>query len=571
MSTDASTPSWPSGALPKPVLPDDPALLQQMVHELLEALAARDRQLERVQHRLSLILQRLYGPRRERIDPDQLLLFADALAAAQPDAPSEPADTEDVPLAPGTKKRRGHGRRELPADLPRIPVIHDLSEAEKACPGCGGPRQKIGQQTSSQLDYQPASLFVIEHIRPTYVCSRCHDRIATPAKPAQPIAKGLPGPGLLAHVVTSKYADHLPLYRQERILERFGVSLSRSTMCDWMARAALLLRPLYETMVQAVLASQVVHTDDTPVPVQDPKRDKTKTGRLWVYLGDALRPYTVFDYTPSRSRDGPTKFLKDFRGYLQADAFGGYDGIYLSQPVIEVGCNAHARRKFFEAQQTDPARAHQALAFYRQLYAVERAAAEQADRASGRHAPNDSAWQELLHAQRLALRQEKSVPVLTAMRLWFEHERSQVLPKSPIGQAIGYALNHWPALTRYTEHGFLAIDNNWAEREMKKIAIGRKNWLFFGSDQGGQTAAILLSLVSSGQRHGRDPFRYLEDVLYRLPGLAAERLGDLLPDRWQAPQIGAMAAAGVAASRPPPPISSEAADAPPNAASGPAP
>ncbi len=242
----------------------------------------------------------------------------------------------------------------------------------------------------------------------------------------------------------------------------------------------------------------------------------------------------MFDYTPSRSRDGPAEFLKDFRGHLQADAFGGYDGIYLSQPVIEVGCNAHARRKFFEAKDTDPARAHQALAFYRQLYAVEREASDHADQEYGRRSLTEEVrLQDLLEAERLRLRQQQSLPVLAAMRQWLEAERADALPKSPIGQAIGYALNHWEALTRYTTQGFLAIDNNWAEREMKKIAIGRKNWLFFGSDQGGKTAAVLFSLVSTCQRHGADPFRYLEDVLYRLPTHPKERIEELLPDQWQ--------------------------------------
>jgi hypothetical protein len=305
-----------------------------------------------------------------------------------------------------------------------------------------------------------------------------------------------------------------------------------------MARAATLLEPLYLLMVEIVLGSRVLHTDDTPVPVQDPKQDKTKTGRLWVYLGDHDHPYNIFDYTPNRSRDGPATFLKSFQGYLQADAFGGYDGIYLSQPVIEVGCNAHARRKFFEAKDSDAARAHQALAFYRQLYEMERQAAEAADREFDRRSASETVHKkDLLEAERVRLRQAQSAPVLETMHAWLKKEQQDVLPKSPMGQAIGYALNHWEALTRYANHGFLAIDNNWAEREMKKVAIGRKNWLFFGSDQGGETAAVLLTLVSSCQRHGLDPFRYLEDVFYRLPGLSKDYFPELLPDRWQSPRV----------------------------------
>lgn len=526
----STAPQLASGAR----LPDDPVLLQQMILELRGALEAQRRKLEQVQHRLHLILQRLYGPRQERINPEQLLLFAEMLSQVQADV--APAKEEAASAAASVPQRRGHGRRQLPEDLPTIPVLHDLTEAEKACPDCGQPRQRIGEQKSRQLDYQPASLFVIEHIQPTYVCSRCHAHAQTVAKPAQPIAKGLPGPGLLAHVITSKYADHLPLYRQERILERFGVHLSRSTLCDWMAQAAVLLRPVYTHMIKRVLQSRVLHTDDTPVPVQEPRQERTKTGRIWVYLGDEAHPYNVFDYSPDHRRQHPATFLQSFQGYLQADAFAGYDGIYLSQPVIEVACNAHARRKFFEAKQSDPARGHQALAFYRQLYDLERQASDHADKEYARRQHREPVRrQDLREAERLRLRQEQSVPLLTSMCHWLKEQQAEVLPKSPIGQAIAYALNHWAALTRYTEQGFLTIDNNWAEREMKKTALGRKNWLFFGSDQGGRTAAVLLSLVSSGQRHGLDPFRYLEDVLYRLPGLKASQLAELLPDRWQAP------------------------------------
>jgi transposase len=517
-------------------LPGDLAVCHEMIEELLETLAAKSRQLDQAYHRISLLLQRMYGPRKERINPAQLQLFAETLAVVEP---TEAAPTEEEPAATSAPaRRRGHGRQELPKDLLRIPCLHDLTEAEKLCPDCGQQRVRLGQEVSTQLDYQPASLFILEHVRPTYVCIRCHGQVVTAAKPEQPIDKGMPGPGLLAHVITSKYADHLPLYRQERILERFGVSLSRSTLCDWMARAATLLEPLYLLMVEIVLNSRVLHTDDTPVPVQDPKQDKTKTGRLWVYLGDHDHPYNIFDYTPNRSRDGPATFLKSFQGYLQADAFGGYDGIYLSQPVIEVGCNAHARRKFFEAKDSDAACAHQALAFYRQLYEIERQAAEAADREFDRRSATETVRkQDLLEAERLRFRQGQGAPILETMSAWLKKQQQDALPKSPMGQAIGYALNHWKALTRYAHHGFLAIDNNWAEREMKKVAIGRKNWLFFGSDRGGDTAAVLLTLVSSCQRHGLDPFRYLEDVFYRLPGLAKDCYPELLPDRWQSPRI----------------------------------
>jgi transposase len=325
----------------------------------------------------------------------------------------------------------------------------------------------------------------------------------------------VPGSGLLAHVIVSKFADHLPLYRLERIFQRQGVSLARTTLCDWLASAAELLSPLDALLCAQVRLSAVLHTDDTPVPVQDDDRDRTRQGRIWVYIGDKSHPYTVFDYTPSRRRDGPATFLEGYAGYLQADAFGGYDGIDAGGKVHEVGCWAHARRKFYETRASDPERAHEALARIRQVYDVE-------DRA-----------RELTDEGRAAMRQRESVPLLTALCQWLQEQQQMVLPKSPIAQAIGYALNQWPALVRYTEAGTLAIDNNAAERALRGVAIGRKNWMFFGSDGGGKTAATLLSVLASCQRHEIDPFVYLRDVLSQIRGRPPERWRELLPDVWK--------------------------------------
>jgi transposase len=415
--------------------------------------------------------------------------------------------------------------------LPRVRLVHDVAQGQRACPECGHERHKIGEEISEQLDYQPASLFVVEHVRCSYACAKCQGHVTTADKPSQPIDKGLPGPGLLAHIITSKYGDHLPLHRQERIFARHGLELSRSTTCDWMAACADLLRPLYDAMVHEVLASRVLHTDDTVLPVQDENRDTTRQGRLWVYLGDRTHPYDVFDYTPNRSRDGPQRFLAGFEGYLQADAFGGYDGIYLASQgkIVEVACNAHARRKFYDAQGSDAARSHAALAWYGRFYALEK---EAKTRIEDEHL-DGSAADEVRHR----LRQEQTLPLWTGFRTWLEEQRAVVLPKSPMGQAISYALGNWNALVRYTELGFLAIDNNVAEREMKKIAIGRKNFLFVGSDKGGRTAAVLFTFTSSCQRHNVDPFAYLRDVLDRLAvgNLPADELAQLLPGRWTAP------------------------------------
>jgi transposase len=560
-------------------LPDDLATLKSMLVEALLTLQQRERDNESLRHRLHLLLQRLYGPRGERFHPNQLLLFAEPAESATP-AVASPATEPAEAAASTTPKRRcrPHGRRRLPVDLPREPVHHTLLEALRLCAGCGQVRQDIGVDKSEQLDYRPAALCVIEHFVHKYACLHCSrlqaaasrqqsqdaeppampspnsqpqpappteplrltnpaDIVIAAAKPPQPIAKGLPGPGLLAHLIVSKYVDHLPLYRLERIYERQGVFLPRSSLCDWLAACAQLLRPLYQLLMGVTLQSRALHTDDTPIKLQDPQTHTLSTARLWVYLGDAAHPYNVFDFTINRKRDGPQQFLANFSGYLHADAFSGYDCLYLpdalpgTKGIREVACNAHARRKFYEARNTDALRAHQALGYYRQLYALERPAADFAEE------------------QRWRMRQDWSVPILEQFHAWLLAQRAEVLPKSPLGEAISYALHNWNALSRYTEAGFLTIDNNAAEREMKRIAIGRKNWLFVGSEQGGRTAAVLFSLTSTCQRLGVEPWAYLQDVLTRLPTTAIEQLVDLLPDHWQP----ARRAAATPVSRTPPP------------------
>ncbi|HWT83025.1 MAG TPA: IS66 family transposase, partial [Candidatus Methylomirabilis sp.] len=278
---------------------------------------------------------------------------------------------------------------------------------------------------------------------------------------------------LLAQVAVSKYADHLPLYRQEGIFRRHGVELPRQTTCDWMAVCADLLKPIWKAMHRLVLQSRVIPTDDTTVTVLDPVLGRF-VGRLWVYLGDRDHPYVVYHFTEDRSGDGPEEMLAGYQGYLQADAYSGYDGLFVAGKILEVGCWMHARRKFYEARTTDPPRAHQALAWISLLYDIEDEAKEK----------------NLDDTQRHALRQEKSRPILTKLKEWLDQQ--QFLPKSPIGEAIGYALNHWGALERYLEAGFLEIDNGASERALKPVAIGRKNWLFAGSKEGGKTAAILI-------------------------------------------------------------------------------
>jgi transposase len=424
--------------LPTPAqLPNDPETLKRLLVELLATLRAERQDKEALQHRLHLLLHRLYGPRQERFNPDQLLLFAEGTADNDAAASATaPAAAESGPRSGRERRSAPHGRGRLSDKLPRRPVHHELSEAERLCV-CGQVRVDIGADVSEQVDYQPASLFVQQHWTHKYVCPRCRGKTALPAtdtsnsepatamtepttpsahpsepaataeltaalseatanaattaaatvttmsatnaaappapaaplpvgpavisapKPPGPFAKGLPGPGLLAFVIVGKYFDHLPLHRQENILARQGLAVSRSTLCDWMAASAELLRPLYELMAAAVLQSQWLHTDDTPVKNQGHAPDATALSRFWIYLGDRTHPYNVFDFTVNRKRDGPQSFLADFRGYLHADAFSGYDALYLPSPragvapIIEVACNAHARRKFHEARGSD--------------------------------------------------------------------------------------------------------------------------------------------------------------------------------------------------------------------------
>lgn len=525
----------PDAATADVELPDDPDTLKAMIRELLGLLRDRDRELGGVRHRLDQLLRRLYGPRSERTRPDQPTLFDDP---ADDDATPPPADPGPAPN--GSAPRCGrHGRRRLPADLERRPVVHDLSDDEKVCPCCHEPRVVIGEQVSEQLDYHPAKLFVWRHVRLSYACPACLAKaidpvpagepeppalIVTAPKPPQPIDKGLPGPGLLAHVVTGKYADHLPLHRQEAMLARQGVELSRSTLCDWMAAAADLLTPLYAWMVGEVLKSRVVQTDETRVPVQEPGQAKTKAGRLWAYLGDRDHPFTVYDYTATKARDGPAAILKDYRGFLQADAANVFDGIYVPGAITEVACWAHARRHFHEARDSDAARSAEALARIGAFYAVEGDAADAIARAG---LTGDAA-----DAVRLRLRREQTIPKLADFAAWLEAQAPVVLPKSPMGQAIAYARRHWAALVRFTERGFLNIDNNASERALRAVALGRKNWLFAGSDAGGRTAAVLYSVTQTCKRHRVDPFAYLNGVLARVPGLPAERLRELAPPTW---------------------------------------
>ncbi|HTE97145.1 MAG TPA: IS66 family transposase [Bradyrhizobium sp.] len=518
-------------------LPDDVAVLHAMIRELVETLKKAHRDREGLQQRIDLLVRKLYGQKAERYDPNQPWLLpemapdaANADAATDTTAESDAADDQTATEKP---KSKGHGRKPLPKELPRKRTEHTLTEAERLCPCCGVVCQKFGEDVSEQLDFTPASLFVRQHVRFKYACPKCHDHVTVGHVPIAIFNKGLPGPGLLAQIAACKYADHLPLHRLERILARYGIALSRSTMCDWMARIAEMLDPVVALMASIVRESKALHTDATKMPYLDPKvPGKTLSGQMWDYVGDRDHPFNVFDFCRDHSAKGIDAFLQanSYRGYLNADAQNIYDHLFKNGLIIELGCWAHCRRNFYDAKESDPLRAHVALGHIRQLYADEAEANKRIAEQKLTGAAADTV--------RLQLRQEKSLPELTAFRQWLETEQPKVLPKSLIGLAIAYALRHWQALTRYLADGFLDIDNNAAERTLRHIAIGRKNWLFAGSDRGAETAATLFSVTSSCHRHGVDVFAYLQDILQRLaldPQPTSELLRDWLPDRWKPP------------------------------------
>lgn len=502
-------------------LPEDPATLKKIVVDLTAQMDKQRGQLEKVERLLAQLIQARNGRRSEQLSQEQLALFANEAEqpAAEPENDGGKDDPPPTSGTDGTSKPCGGGRKPLPAHLKRKRIEHDLPETDKHCTCCGEERRLIGEQTSERYDYIPAQMMVIEDVCKTYACS-CTVKTAT--KPAQPIEKSTAGASVLAQVVVSKMADHLPLHRQAKMFRRFGVEISDQTLCGWMAQTAALLEPLYERMKRFVLASKVVGTDDTPVKVLDRQLPQARKGRIWPYRGDRDHPAVVYDYTPTRERAGPEKFLRNYRGYLQADAYAAYDAFFTDpkREMVEVGCWAHARRHFYEAQDSDPSRMQTVLVLIGELYGVEKLGRERG-----------------LRGEELRLLREHGArPALTRLHEYLRRIEGDLLPKSEAGQAVGYALNNWVALTRYCDDGDLEIDNNATERSIRGFAVGRANWTFFGSDRGGRTAAVLRSFVSSCELVKVDPFVWFRDVLERIADYPVNQLEELLPHRWAAAQ-----------------------------------
>jgi transposase len=481
-----------------------------------EQLQSREREIEHLKLLLAKLHRMQFGRKSEKLarQIEQLELRLEELEANRSEKESnapEPTPTATSSTPTPAKPTR----RALPDHLPRETRTH--TPKETICPQCQGELRKLGEDVSEMLEYVPASFVVVRHVRTKLSCTKC-DCIVQAAAPSRPIERGMAGPGLLSHVLVSKYCDHQPLYRQSEIYARQGVELERSTMADWVGASSRLLSPLVDALSRYVMAADKLHGDDTPVPVLAPGQGKTKTGRLWTYVrddrpgGDTAAPAVWFAYSPDRKGEHPVQHLKKFRGTLQADAYAGFNQLYEDGRIQHAACWAHVRRHFYDLEQAHASPvAREALQRIGALYGVE-------EPIRGR--PPD---------ERRAGRQAQAKPLVDSLRQWFEATLSKLSRKSETTVAIRYALSRWDALTRYIEDGDIEIDNNAAERSLRGVALGRKNYLFAGSDAGGERAAAIYSLIGSAKLNGLDPEAYLREVLTRIADHPINRIDELLP------------------------------------------
>lgn len=482
---------------------------EAQVAELRSQLVTRAVEIEHLKLQIVRLRRMQFGRKSEKLDGriEQLEFKLEELQA------EEAAVEEAAPLPKAT--RRPSIRKPLPAHLPRQTETHAPDAA--CCPECGGDLAHLGEDVSEQLEYVPASFRVIRHVRPKLACTCC-DHIAQAPAPSRPIARGLAGPGLLAHVLVAKFCDHLPLYRQSVIYAREGVDLDRALLADWVGASSALLEPLIDALRRHVMAGAKLHADDTPVPVLAPGNGKTKTGRLWTYVRDdrpaasSVPPAVWFAYTPDRKGEHPQEHLKKFVGTLQADAYAGFNAIYQTGRIQEAACWAHARRKFYDLHEARPSTlTAEALRRIGELYAIERPI---------RGKPPD---------ERARIRQQQARPLLDDLESWLKATMLRLSKKSDTTAAILYALNRWPALTRYCDDGTLEIDNSAAERALRGVALGRRNYLFAGADSGGERAAAIYTLVETAKLNGLDPEAYLRHVLGCIAEHPINRIEALLP------------------------------------------
>ncbi|HEU19622.1 MAG TPA: IS66 family transposase [Deltaproteobacteria bacterium] len=493
-------------------LPTNVSTLQQMVLTLLGRI-------DDLQGQLYYLKRQLFGKKSEKLDPQQRLLFESLYNEVQAKV-EEQRHTQSKKATVG-KNANHQGRKPLPATLRRETIEIEPPKEDLVCDHCGNDKSRIGEEVTEKLEYEPASFYVKRYVRHKYACKNCQNNVSIGQLPPMVIDKGIPAESVLAHMITCKFADHLPLNRLEGIFRRHGVDITVSNMCDWVADSADLLVPLVKRMHELIRLSPTINTDDTKIPVKNKNRKgSTYNGYLWVYIDD--RKNVVFDFTPTRSREGPINFIgKTYNGYVQADAYSGYDELFRVSHATEVGCNSHARRKFEYALDSDPVRAARMMVLWGRLYEIESRAKEE----------NYS------DEQLLAARQTEALPIFDEIRAALNEYKDRVLPKSPMGKAITYAFNQWDALVRYTREPMLRIDNNISERMLRMVVIGRKNYLFAGSEAGAQRAAIIYSLVASCKVNSHDPFAYFHDVLKKISTWPANKIDELLPGNWMPPKL----------------------------------
>lgn len=500
-------------------LPNEPEALKRIIAAMAQDALAAQTEIARLKFQLARYQRAEFARSSEKLarEAEQLELAIETLEEDQAEqlATAAPVVATAIEGAAETQKP---ARRPLPDHLPREDALHS---APCTCPACGGALRRIGEDITETLDYVPGRFKVVRHIREKLSCRTCDTVVAAPA-PDHAIARGRAGAGLLAHIVVSKYDDHLPLYRQAEIFAREGVRLETSTLSGWVGASAAALQPLVDALAGAVMASDTLYVDDTPVPVLAPGTGKTRTGRLWTYVRDE-RPFAgerppaaLFVYSPDRKGQHPRDHLKDFRGVIHADGYAGFNELFAGNRIAEAACWAHVRRKFFDVQAaTGSPVAKEALDRIGQLYRVE----------------------ETIHGalpdDRRRERQQQSIPIAAALQAWAEETTRKLSRKSELAAAFRYMRSRWTALTRCFDDGRLALDNNPAERALRCVAIGRKNYLFAGSDAGGQRAAALYSLIESAKLNGLNPQLYIADVLARIGDHPARRIADLLPWNWK--------------------------------------
>ena len=492
--------------------------------KLTEKLESTQRQLATLQNQMEQMLRRLYGRKSEKINPNQLMFDSIVLQSLDQNTAVQQSPEVTVPAQPAVvkprKASRHHGRVPIPEHLERVEILLDIPEEQKVCPETGEPLKVISVEVSEKLEYRPGKLIVNVYKRPQYALPEKaypFGGVVAAPMPEHPIAKCKADVGLLAHVIVSKFADHLPLYRQDGIFEREGVTITRATQCSWLIQSYGSINLLEDAFRQAILESGVIFTDDIPIPLQVKGLGKLKKARLWAYVrGDTGPLLTVYDFSIDRSKSRPLDFLKNYQGYVHADAYSGYDELFRKKGITEVGCWAHARRKFDEAVSSRPKEATDILARIARLYhEVETPCAA------------------MTPEERYRFRQEHAKPLLDGIFEKIEELQRQTIPSEPLRKAVDYALNQRQALYRYLEDGRLRPDNNLAENAVRPAALGRKNWLFVGSERGGRAAALFMSLIQSCKDCGINPWEYFDDMLRRIMSHPVSRLRELLPDQWK--------------------------------------